>query len=371
MNLQENPLDVMYEPLAGSNLTNLLRLLAQNNFRIGLKYLPRTLYALALSGFISPFRLRERLHHEERVRATSIERDPLFILGHWRSGTTYLHNVFSLDPSFGYCSTFQATVPGVFLASERRIKPILAASIPDKRPMDDAPMGTDLPQEEEYAMGAFTPYAYYNGWCFPRSMARYNQFVTLDGMPAHVVSEWQETYRYLLRKLTLRHGGRRLVLKNPSNTARIDLLLAMFPDAQFVHIHRNPYTLYASMMKFLRIVLPRYCVQNPPPVEEIEDRMMDLYVRMYRKYLVTRGKIPEGNLIEIRYEEFVEHPEREIARVYDALRLPDFNRIRSQVCAFVETQRGIRRGTYALDDETKKAIYDRWSFAFDAFGYEP
>jgi len=74
---------------------------------------------------------------------------PLFVIGHWRSGTTYLHNLLSLDPSYGYCSTFQTILPGVFLGSEQTFKPLVTASIPTTRPMDDVPMGPDLPPEEE------------------------------------------------------------------------------------------------------------------------------------------------------------------------------------------------------------------------------
>ena len=37
--------------------------------------------------------------------------DPLFILGHWRSGTTFLHNIFAQDKHFGYTTTYQTVFP--------------------------------------------------------------------------------------------------------------------------------------------------------------------------------------------------------------------------------------------------------------------
>ena len=62
---------------------------------------------------------------------------PLFLLGHWRGGTTYLHNMLSKDDQFGYFSTFDAYVPGVCVKSESLLKGIVAGSLPKTRPMDD------------------------------------------------------------------------------------------------------------------------------------------------------------------------------------------------------------------------------------------
>ena len=329
------------------------------------------LYALTLSGIIGAFHLKEEMQFRRKIEDTTISHPPLSIIGHWRSGTTYLHNVISQDKSFGFCSTFTATLPGVFLSGEKLFKPILSASIPERRPMDDVDMGPDLPQEEEYAIGAFTPYTYYNGGCFPRNMEFYYRFVCMEDVPQRAINEWKEKYLYLLKKLTLYREGRRLALKNPSNTARIKLLLEMFPDAQFIHIYRNPYEVYFSMMKFLRIVLPRYCVQRPPPMEEIERHMMDLYVKMYRKYFKEKDEVPDGNLTEVKYEDFLKRPMTEIKRMYSELNLKSFRDAREKISEYVKSQKSIRRSVYAMDEETKEKIYRKWGFAFDAFGYEP
>ncbi len=129
-----NPLDISFEPLAGSTCTNLLRLLAQNNFRVGIIGVPRFLYAMATSLFLGPFNLHDTLRYRNKIRDTVIDKPPIFIIGHWRSGTTYLHNLITQDHQFAYPSTFQTITPGLFLGSERYIKPIVASSLPPKRP---------------------------------------------------------------------------------------------------------------------------------------------------------------------------------------------------------------------------------------------
>ena len=318
-------------PLAGYTLTNLFHLLRQNQFRISIRYLPRFMYSTIVSSIMVPFRLQERKKFDAKIMNTTISHHPLFILGHWRSGTTYLHNILSLDRNLGYFTTFQAYLPGVFLANEKLFKPIVASSIPERRPMDNVPMHADFPQEDQYAVGAFSPYSYYHGWCFPKNMSFYNRFVLMEDVSDYDIQRWKDIYLYLLKKATIAVGGKRLVLKNQDNTAKVKLLLELFPDAKFVLIQRNPYDLYYSMLKFMRIVIPLYCVQNPPPFDAVEDSMMDLYSMMFRKYLKERSLIPEGNLVEVKYEDFIREPIKIIQRIYSELNLDGFHRIQISV----------------------------------------
>ncbi len=368
--IMEDVFDVMYEPLAGANTTTFLRLLAQNRFAVAGRYLPRLLYAAAISTVLAPFRLLDTVRYGSAVAGTDIERQPLFIVGHWRSGTTYLHNLFSIDEQFGYCSTFHSLVPGAFLGNPG-LKSIVAASIPETRPMDEVPMGADLPQEEEYALGSLTPYAYYNGWIFPRNMRFYNRVVCLDESPPRIRAAWRRTYRRFLKKLTFYWDGRRLVLKNPANTARVPVLLDMFPDARFVHIHRNPYDVFASMMKFMTRVLPRYAVQRPPSQEEMTEAILDVYEALYRSYFTHRSRIPHGQLVEVGYEQFVREPLQQIERIYDTLALDGFQACRERFASFIASQSYITARHYDLDSEWKERVARRWRFAFDELGYEP
>jgi hypothetical protein len=327
------------------------------------------LYATALSNIIAPFRLKENIKFNKSIKQTEIKHPPLFITGHWRSGTTYIHNMLSLDNTFGYCSTFTATVPGVFLGSEKIFKPVLAASITPKRPMDDVPMGTDLPQEEEYAIGAFIPYAYYNGWIFPKNMGFYNSFVTMEHVSKAVINEWKETYLYFLKKLTYYRDGKRLILKNPAHTARIKLLLEMFPDAQFINIYRNPYHLYYSMMRFLRIVVPIYCIQKSD-MQTLEGHMLDLYAQMYKKYFEERTLIPKGNLVEIKYEDFIQNPLENVEKIYSTLGLKDFEASKKSFSDYATSQKFFKASNYNVEPVVKDKINNKWKFVFDEFGYE-
>jgi hypothetical protein len=367
---KENALIITKEPLAGYSINNILRLLAQNRFRISIPYLPRVLYSVVMSSVMAPFRVIERIKYDKTIHQIPIREDPVFLLGHWRGGTTYVHNVLSLDQNLGYFSTYHAYLPGIFWVGEQIFKPILVSSLPEKRPMDDVMMGAELPQEEEYSVGGLSPFSYYQGWCFPQNMKYYNKFVCLNAVSPVTLEKWKKMYLYLVKKATLYNGGRRLVTKNPANTARIKQLLELFPDAKFIHIYRNPYHVYYSMMRFMGIVIPLYCVQTPPPIEEVEKTMMELYAEMHQKYLSEREYIPDGNLIEIRYENFITQPLEETKRIYNELHLGGFKESEQVFKKFIASQANIKTHDYIITEEVRRKVSTQWGFVFDAFGYE-
>jgi omega-hydroxy-beta-dihydromenaquinone-9 sulfotransferase len=369
MDIIENVFDIKYEPLAGSSLINIFRLLSQNNFQVTPRYLPRFLYACMLSSILSPFRVSEHFKTHKKITHTKIEKDPIFIIGHWRSGTTYLHNVLSLDDQYGCCSTFHATIPGLFLTREETFKPILQASIPETRPMDDVKMGPDLPQEEEYAIANITPYGFYNGWCFPKNIERYTEYISFFNSTSSVKDEWKQTYLYFIKKLTCYHQGKQLLLKNPAHTARIELLLDMFPNAKFIHIYRNPYDVFYSMMKFMRIVLPRYCVQAPPSVDMMKNHIFSIYKSLYASYFKQKNLISSDAIVEVRYENFISDPLSETKKIFETLHLSNYTDLEKKLLAYIASQKSFRTSNYNMSTELKNRISDEFAFAFDAFQY--
>lgn len=369
MHLKENTLIVTKEPLTGDTLLNLLRLLIQNRFKIDFRYMPRMLYSVTISSMMTPLRMKEHIKFDKTIKETEVQNDPIFILGHWRSGTTYLHNVLSLDKNLGYFSTFHTSLPGIFLGSETLFKSFVALSLPEKRPMDDVTMGTDLPQEDEFALAAFSTYSANHGLCFPRNAEYYNRFVFMEDVPQKAIDEWKEVYRYLLKKETLYRNGKQLVLKNPANTARVKLLLEMFPEAKFIHIYRNPYHVYLSMMKLLMSIVPFMCVQKPPKIEEIEKQVLYVYKQMYMKYFKERNDVPKGNLVEVRYEDFIQQPLKELKNIYTKLQLDGFNKSKKTFNEYIASQTNVKIQKYIMDESIKQRIYGAWKFTFDNFDY--
>src|SRR4051812_38965344 len=102
----------------GITLGDWLALLRENRFAVAPScYLRAALITLfSIPNTFTRWREEARYGHEwEQVEI----QPPLFILGHYRSGTTHLHNLLAVDPRFAYLNAFQACYPHTFLLSER------------------------------------------------------------------------------------------------------------------------------------------------------------------------------------------------------------------------------------------------------------
>ena len=174
----------------------------------------------------APARVAENWRFRRRIEACEVHPSPIFIIGHWRSGTTHLHNLLSLDPRFGYVTTLQAISPHAFLSKWALTPWMIRTFIPKRRPMDNMRFTGDLPQEDEIAMVSLTNYCLYRGFAFPKRMIDLvDETVFFEGAPKAALDEWKAAYRDLLRRATFNMGGKRLVSKSPPNTGRIRLLL--------------------------------------------------------------------------------------------------------------------------------------------------
>ena len=63
------------------------------------------------------------------VARTPIRHAPLFIVGHWRTGTTLLHELLILDPRHAFPTTYQCMEPNHFLLTERLVPALVL--VPD------------------------------------------------------------------------------------------------------------------------------------------------------------------------------------------------------------------------------------------------
>jgi hypothetical protein len=162
--------------------------------------------------------------------------------------------------------------------------------------------------------------------------------------------------------------GRRLILKNPANTGRIPLLLAMFPDAKFIHIYRNPYTVFLSARHFQEQVTAMCAFQRITRAE-IEANALSFYRSMMQKFLADRRLIPEGNLVEIRFEDLEADPLAELHQVYTSLRLPGFAAAEGAFRRYLLSQSGYQKNTFDVTDEVVALVQRHWHFAFEEWGY--
>jgi hypothetical protein len=357
----------VFHPLQGMALGEWWSLLRRHRFAVDIRHTPRALVQTALSAAHTAGGKLERWRFGRQIDAAEV-RNPLFILGHYRGGTTHLHNLFALDPGFAAPTLFQALNPHTFLTNERLAAPVADRLISRRRFQDEMAQGAGLPAEDEFALCVMTGLSPYLGWCFPGDAIDYDRYLTFAGVPADEVAHWGDALTHFLKKLTLRHG-RPLVLKSPPHTARIRLLLSLFPDARFVHIRRDPYDVFRSTRHMVRAAQPLYHLRDGPFLDS-DDRIISVYNAMYDAYFDQRRLVPEGRFCEVAYEELERDPVGVVGAVYQGLGLPGFSAVRPRLASYLGSIAGYRKNRHSdLPDALRRRIADEWERAFTEWGY--
>jgi len=295
--------------------------------------------------------------------------DPIFILGHWRSGTTHLYNLLSRDERFGYVPPFATGLPWDFLLLGRLARPLLVRALPKSRAIDNVPVTASSPQEDEIALASMTPQSFFHGLYFPRRFeAVARQHIFFDGYSEADVEAWSRTFRYFLEKVARLAPGRRLIVKNPVYTARMGLLRQMFPDARFIHIHRNPDEVFLSTRNFYRKLLPRLALQGVPR-RSLDDFILETYDRMMRRLADDAGEATPDRFAEVAFAALERDPLGELERVYRRLDLGDFAAARPAMASYVDSIRGYKKNVFQASEEDRALTRARARFAFENWGY--
>ena len=323
-----------------------------------------------ISPLISPLRLMEQMFYGRRIKEAEITEPPIFIIGHWRTGTTHLHNLLCQDPNLGYVTLFQTLAPSSYFVSRRVLRPILNYIIPEKRHMDNLPLGTDLPQEEEMVLPNLCPHSFYLGLYFPRHMRQlFREYVLFDGISETNLSEWQKTYLQVLRVATLHSGGKRLVLKNPTITGHLRHILRIFPDAKFIHICRSPYEIFKSTVHFHRSTFDIVSLQNIDD-QEIEENVLIFFRELMTRYFEEKSSVPSDHLCEVRFEDLEKQPLEVLSRIYRELELPGWDIALPHFQSYLAGQTNYQKNIFTMKQEEIEKIEREWQFALDAWGYE-
>jgi hypothetical protein len=358
----------LFHSFQGMAFADWWRLLRRHRFAVAPPQWPRALFQTTLSLATSANARREERSFGPRIDATEVH-PPLFILGHWRSGTTHMHNLLALDPAFAYPNLLQALNPLTFLLTESKMAPVAGRLTMRRRPQDDVAIGVDAATEDEFALCAMTGLSPYVEWAFPRGGDGYRKYLTFRDIPEEEVARWRSALTRFLKKLTLKYA-RPLVLKSPPHTARIRLLLEAFPDARFIHIHRNPYAVFRSTRHLHRTIAPYLRFQAGGCLDS-DDRIIGTYTEMYDAFFEDRGRIPEGRSCEVEYEELEREPTGVVRSIYEALGLSGFEAVRPALDSYLTSIAGYRKNRHvALPDSLRSRIARQWDRSFEAWGYE-
>lgn len=366
--------------LTGLRLHDWRELLTECEGNIPVSYWARAA-RLTVQSVLNEVMARTEEGQLSKLIETQQPADPIFVLGCWRSGTTWLHHLLATDPHLATPTSLQVLCPHTFFYLEGRLtgsKARLGRHLyglwaranwgrynpnPVKRASDNVLMGLNQPAEDEFALLMMKRSDLMAHLVGTQLAPRYRRFLTLRQLEPAELEAWKKSWMWFLKKLTLYHGKRPLVLKSPNHTARVKTILSLFPKARFLHIHRHPYDVYRSLLEHLRIVesVSEVLQKRDPRYHET---CLELYETLYSAYLDDRHLIPQGQLLEIPFHQLEADPQASLVAIYQNLGLPG-------------PPPGVPKKDYRknahppLAAETRAVLDSRWARYFEAFGYQP
>lgn len=353
----------------GMRLGSFFKLLARNRFNCSPREALTACTITPVAAFNSVWSAMQAATMNRRIERLELREAPLFVLGHWRSGTTLLHELLIRDPEHTFPTTYECFAPHHFLLTESWITPLTKWILPEKRPMDNVAAGWDRPQEDEFALCSLGVPSPYLTWAFPEHGPVYDEYLTLDELSAAQLVNWKRNFEFFVKSVAYRRN-RRIVLKSPPHTARVRTLLDMYPDARFVHIVRDPLTLYPSSVRLWKSLCDVQSLQwRQAEYDWLEEYVLSTLVAMYTAFERDRELIPPNRLAEVRYEDLVRDPQQQLQSVYEQLELGDFSRLRSALGEFRRENRAYQTNRYKLPPEVEQKVRERWAMYFDRYGY--
>jgi len=260
-------------------------------------------------------------HHQQEVE------QPIFIIGNFRSGTTFLHRLLARDSGATSLTSWEIYM-APSIVGRRVLKWMMhinyAIGNPAQRVLNifDRIMaeysymhriGINEPEEDgqvlfhiwsSYDLLAFFP--------FPGLIRKYIYYD--QQVPEEERERDMEYYREVLKKHIYSHGGKRYISKNPSYSPKVKTLHEKFPDAKFINLVRSPLQVIPSSISLLSNHLKTY--GDPEARYELQDTIIEVSKHWYvypHKYL---KQLPSDQYIRIRYTDLVHDPRGTIEKIY-------------------------------------------------------
>jgi omega-hydroxy-beta-dihydromenaquinone-9 sulfotransferase len=317
-----------------------------------------------VSRWLSGISSLQRAIFRDRLNRLVIK-SPLFIVGHWRSGTSLLHELLCLDPRFTFPSTQACLHPHYALFARQPPAPARAV----RRPMDDMLVTVSTPQEDEFALFCLGAPSPYEAFLFPQGLLNLLTRSDPRFLSNSEKRDWDRVFGDFLKIVTLLGNGRRMVLKSPPHSMRIPTLLRLFPEAQFIHIVRHPATVYSSSIHMFRKMMTLYGIGTPIDDTRINEVLVQSIPRLESAIVDSVQGLPPGQYVCLSFESLIANPLRALEKIYDVLALNDFATQKERLINNLAARAGYRPNTYALSAGDSERLGESCKLLMRKYGY--
>src|SRR5881396_1278822 len=270
-------------------------------------------------------------------------REPLFIVGLPRSGTTFLHTLLAADPEHRVPLTWEVMTPSPPTGDNERQRIRRATQscnclnwlAPTFRHVH--PLGAELPQE---CVSLMTPTFLSDQFDTMYYVPSYRAwFFRQDLLPAY------EYHHCFLQHLQFRQSARRWVLKAPTHMFALPTLLSVYPDALFVQTHRAPLDAMASVSSLITILRRVFSDAVDPFM--ICREAIHYWSETLDRFLQERDQLPEHRICDVKYIDIRRDPIAAVRLIYEhfgwLLSQEAEQRMRRVVASQAHEQSGLHR----------------------------
>ena len=329
--------------------------LIRNNKGFSAQYASRISFLLTIGMWAPLFEWREKRHFGKQIQAIKQPASPLFIVGHWRTGTTFLHQLLALDPQFNYMDVFKVSHPYHFLISRKYYEKVMSKFLKGSRPMDNVKLGMTEPQEDEYALVKMLDNLVLEGLLFQK---KDRFFIDEDEefMPQDE-KQFFAALDLLIRKLQVEKEGAVIPLfKNPFHALRIQQLKEHYPEAKFINIVRDPLKVVPSTIHMWNIV-GRQNILKGKWIAPQTEAIAKIYRRIVENIRNSFVQMDDNDTIEIRFEDLEKNPKETVRKIYQRLNLKYTDAFGQKLDAFIAGTKDYKKNTYQLPEADQKAIH--------------
>ena len=322
-------------------------------------------------------RLKNRAYldaHPETANET-IDR-PIIIVGLPRSGTTHLENLIAADRRLRHLPVYLGSeavpTPGEQPGSDGKDPRWLRSAAHWDRMSGNAIMAAMHEHSPDHACGEnelqmpdFTTYQ----WEWMAEVPGWRDYLLSHDQTPH--------YAYGKRMLqAIAHqfpSDRRWILKGNQHSEQIPALIANYPDAYVVQIHRDPLAILQSVltMRGLSILSD----QKQPDIKAHVDYWVDRIERMLRAYLRDMDKVPAGQRLDILFGDVIADDVGTAQRVLEFAGLPSTPESIADMRDYMDSHPRGRDGRVVYDlsgdfNLDVPALRERFAFYHEAFPYK-
>jgi hypothetical protein len=296
-------------------------------------------------------------------------KDPIFIVGLSRSGTSILHELLAQDPAHRTLGTWEARYPCPppepgkaesdprFKLAHREVR-LWPTLVPAYEAMHE--MGAQLPTECGDIMCT--------SFLADRLPALYQVPTYAAEALAMPIKPAYEIHKQILQILQWKHRKERWLLKAPAHMNNLDTLLEVYPDARIVQTHRDPLQVMGSTVSLIAAIMWMRSEKLDPEIVKLAFGPAYYEPQLY-KVMEQRdqGVIPAEIFYDVRFHDLMADPFPVIEGLYSHFGFEYTDEARTRMQTYLANKPRGKFGKHfysfhdlGLDLETERARYRKY-----------